>query len=168
VYYSIDTETCGLDEDSGIIELAAVELTENRQFTGRTYHILVNPDTEIDPEASRVHGFYYNTVKKFPLATKELLLSFIELIGEGILVGHSLAFDVAHINHLLGRLNLPLLEVICPTEWICTWEYAEAAWPDERHSLSKTCELEGVPCLNAHSALYDAYSSAYILQKIKL
>ena len=54
----LDTETTGFEPLEGhrIIEVAAVEIV-NLMPTGRFYHTLVDPQRDVPPEASRVHGF---------------------------------------------------------------------------------------------------------------
>ena len=53
----LDTETTGLDPALGhrVIEIGALEIV-NRQPTGATYHVYLNPDREIDAGAVQVHG----------------------------------------------------------------------------------------------------------------
>jgi DNA polymerase-3 subunit epsilon len=53
----LDTETTGLDPALGhrVIEIGAVEMVDRRP-TGRTYHVYLNPEREVDPGAQSVHG----------------------------------------------------------------------------------------------------------------
>ena len=52
----LDTETTGLSAVDGhrIIEIGCVELIE-RRLTGRTLHLYINPEREIDEGALAVH-----------------------------------------------------------------------------------------------------------------
>ena len=53
----LDTETTGLDPETGdrILEIAAVEIV-NDAPTGKTYHVLINPERDVPEEAARIHG----------------------------------------------------------------------------------------------------------------
>ena len=57
----LDTETTGMSGTSEpqighrIIEIGAVELV-NRRYTGRNFHVYLQPDQQVDPEAVAVHG----------------------------------------------------------------------------------------------------------------
>jgi len=53
----IDTETTGLDPGQGhrVIELAALEIID-RRLTGRAVQLRFDPEREIDPGATEVHG----------------------------------------------------------------------------------------------------------------
>ena len=52
-----DTETTGLDADKGdrIIEVGCVEMVD-RQLTGNTLHLYINPERASHEDALRVHG----------------------------------------------------------------------------------------------------------------
>jgi len=53
----LDTETTGLEPEQGhrVIEIGCVEL-ENRELTGRHYHVYINPEREVEDSAVEVHG----------------------------------------------------------------------------------------------------------------
>ncbi|MDR0367104.1 MAG: DNA polymerase III subunit epsilon, partial [Rickettsiales bacterium] len=51
-----DTETTGFSpEDDRIVEIGCVEMN-GHSFTGRTFHVYVNPGRAIGDEAAKVHG----------------------------------------------------------------------------------------------------------------
>ena len=53
----LDTETTGIDPLQGhrLVEIGCVELVD-RKHTGRHFHVYINPEREVDPEAVAVHG----------------------------------------------------------------------------------------------------------------
>ena len=67
-YVVLDTETTGLDPDDGhkIIEIGCVEILD-RNVTENTFHKYINPEREIDIEASKVHGLTLNNLKDKPV-----------------------------------------------------------------------------------------------------
>ena len=64
----LDTETTGLDPDEGhkIIEIGCIEII-NRKVTDNTFHKYLNPEREIDIEASKVHGLTASNLSDKPL-----------------------------------------------------------------------------------------------------
>ena len=73
----LDTETTGLDPLQGdrVIEIAAIELS-NLMPTGRTFHVLVDPEREVPEESTRIHGFTTEMLRgkpKFAEVAEEFL-----------------------------------------------------------------------------------------------
>ena len=64
----LDTETTGLKHEEGhrIIEIGALELNDYIP-TGTHYHVRINPERDIDAEASKVHGMTAESLKHEPL-----------------------------------------------------------------------------------------------------
>ena len=85
-YIVLDTETTGLDPDDGhkIIEIGCIEIL-NRNVTNNTFHKYINPNREIDVEASKIHGLTNNFLKDKPVFEEiyqELKEYIIELNAE--------------------------------------------------------------------------------------
>ncbi|MGB2105422.1 MAG: exonuclease domain-containing protein, partial [Glaciecola sp.] len=58
-----------------IIEIGCVELVD-RKLTGNHYHVYINPQQDIDPEAIAVHGITNEFLEDKPLF-KEIAQGFI-------------------------------------------------------------------------------------------
>ena len=75
-----DTETTGLSFQGGdrLVEIGCVELV-NRVETGGTYHVYLNPQRPVPPEASAVHGLTDAFLSDKPLfgAQVDALLAFV-------------------------------------------------------------------------------------------
>ena len=54
----LDTETTGLDPATGdrVIEIAVIEIV-NLIPTGEAWHVLLDPERDVPPESTRIHGF---------------------------------------------------------------------------------------------------------------
>jgi hypothetical protein len=104
-----DTETTGLAPEEGhrVIEVAALELV-NDLPTGRFFHTLIDPERDIPPDATRVHGFTRADLAGKPLfaAVAAELLAFL---GDGQLVAHNAAFDFNFLDAEFSRAGLPAL-----------------------------------------------------------
>jgi DNA polymerase III subunit epsilon len=108
-----DTETTGLDPYDGhrLLEIGVVELVD-RVPSGRTFQAYLNPERDIPPEASRVHGITAAKVQdapRFGTIAKKLL----DFLGDGVLVAHNAEFDLRFLNWELKLADL-------------------APWPQER------------------------------------
>ncbi len=100
-----DTETTGLYADKGdrVIEIGCVEMV-NRVCTGNNYHVYLNVDVDINPEAQKVHGITKEFLKDKP-KFEDVAEEFLEYIGESDLIAHNAQFDVGFINAELKKWN---------------------------------------------------------------
>ena len=102
----LDTETTGLDYDSGhrIVEIGIVEL-ENHLPTGNNFHYYLNPERDSDKRAQEIHGltreFLSNKPKFIDIADK-----FLEYISNSKIIIHNASFDLGFINAELSRCGM--------------------------------------------------------------
>ena len=84
-YIVLDTETTGLDPDDGhkIIEIGCIEIL-NRNITNNTFHKYINPNREIDVEASKIHGLTNSFLKDKPVF-EEIYIELREYISNCLL-----------------------------------------------------------------------------------
>jgi DNA polymerase III subunit epsilon len=154
---ALDTETTGMPASDGhrIIEIGAVEMVD-RQPTGNTYHVYLNPERDIDAGAQSVHG-----LSRAFLADKALFsdvvdefLAFIE--GSELLI-HNAAFDVGFINAELKRLGRVVLEA-ADVKITDTLALARQRRKKRRNSLDQLCKDYGISLASRgfHGALLDA------------
>ena len=133
----LDTETTGLDPAKGdrLVEIGAVEIVD-RVATGRTYHVLINPERDVPVEAERVHGHSTASLKDkpvFALVVEELLA----FIGDDPLVIHNAEFDTRFLNAELAMLGHPPL---APERIIDTLAIARKKHPGAANSLDALCD----------------------------
>ncbi len=153
----LDTETTGISHEEGhrIIEIGCIELVE-RRFTGRTFHVYINPEREVDKGAFQVHGISNEFLQDKPrFAT--IAADFIDFIKEAELVIHNAPFDVGFLNAELARLDsTSRLEQMC--QITDTLEIARAKHPGQRNSLDALCKRYDVDNTRRrfHGALLDA------------
>jgi DNA polymerase-3 subunit epsilon len=105
----LDTETTGLNPRNGdrIIEIGCVELI-NRVKTNQTFHRYINPRTQVNPEALRVHGLSNDFLNDKPVF-EEVADDFLAFIEDSTLVIHNAAFDMSFINNellIMGKIGL--------------------------------------------------------------
>jgi len=156
----LDTETTGLDPAQGhrVIEIGCVEMV-NRRLTNRTFHVYINPERDIDPEAVAVHGI----TPEF-LADKAnfagIADEFIEFVRGAELIAHNASFDVGFLQAELSRIpSAPSMqELMLGGVAVDTLAMAREKRPGKRNSLDALCRDYKVDASERklHGALLDA------------
>lgn len=151
----LDTETTGLDPATGdrVVEIGALELV-NHLPTGRTFHVYINPERDMPPEAEAVHGLSAAFLKDKPTFDK-IADDFLEFIGDAVLVIHNASFDMGFLNAELAFLRLPPLP---PERVVDTLHLARQKHPGAANSLDALCRRYGIDNSKRtrHGALLDS------------
>jgi DNA polymerase-3 subunit epsilon len=160
----LDTETTGLDPAMGhrVIEIGALELL-NRQPTGATFHVYLNPDREIDAGAVAVHGLtneFLADKPRFPDVMRDLL----EFVREAELVIHNAPFDVGFLNAELLKLNEGPVKRYCTV--LDTLKLAKDLHPGQKNNLDALCRRYEVD--NSGRAFHGALLDAQLLAEVYL
>lgn len=158
----LDTETTGLDPVKGdrVVEIGCVEMV-NRFVTGRTYHQYINPERSMPPDAFKVHGLSDGFLSDKPKFA-DIADTFLDFLGEDFtLVIHNAAFDIAFLNHELGKLGKPTI----PSERVtCSLILARRKHPGQPNSLDALCERYGIA--NGHRTKHGALLDSEILAEV--
>lgn len=159
----LDTETTGLDPDSGdrIVEIGAVELLGHVP-TGNTFHKYVNPEREVPKEAIDVHGLTDDFLRDKP-AFGAIAQDFLAFIGDAKLVIHNAAFDMKFLNAELRWLALPQID---EGRAVDTLEIARKKFPGSPASLDALCRRFGID--NSNRTLHGALLDSEILAELYL
>jgi DNA polymerase-3 subunit epsilon len=149
-----DTETTGLDPLNGdrVIEVAALELI-NELPTGRFFHALIDPQRDIPPEASRVHGMTAADLAGKPLFA-EVAADLAAFFGTSRLIAHNAPFDFGFLDMEFGRAGLlPLGR----DRMIDTLVLAKTRFPGMPNSLDALCRRFAIDlsARTMHNALLD-------------
>jgi DNA polymerase-3 subunit epsilon len=161
----LDTETTGLAADQGhrIIEIGCLEI-QNRRLTGRTLHLYLNPEREIDEAATEVHGMTWDDLRDKPRFAEvaEHVLAFVD--GAEVLI-HNAAFDLSFLDAELARVGHGRFRERCAGV-VDTLLMARELHPGKRNSLDALCERYAVG--NAHRTLHGALLDAGLLADVYL
>lgn len=151
----LDTETTGLYSKSGdrIIEIGCIELV-NRVRTGAHYHVYINPQKDIHPEAIKVHGISNEFLVDKPVFSK-IANEFCNFVANSQLVIHNAGFDMGFINAELARLALPEIPI---NRVVDTLTMARRKFPGAPASLDALCKRFKISLdrRDKHGALIDA------------
>ncbi len=152
---ALDTETTGLDPDSGhrIVEIGCVELNDHVP-TGREWRALINPERDMPAEAYHIHGLSEESLRAQP-PFAEVVEEFLAFIGEDRLVIHNAAFDLGFLNAELTRSHRPPLR---NERVIDTLDIARRKFSGASASLDALCRRFGIDtsARQKHGALLDA------------
>jgi DNA polymerase-3 subunit epsilon len=161
----LDTETTGLAADQGhrIIEIGCLEIV-NRRLTGRTLHLYLNPEREVDEAAAEVHGMTWDDLRDKPRFVDVCgrLREFVH--GAEVLI-HNAAFDLAFLDAELDRVGAGRFRELCGGV-VDTLSMARELHPGKRNSLDALCDRYGVS--NAHRTLHGALLDAELLAEVYL
>tara|TARA_Y100000768_G_scaffold376198_1_gene347977 strand:- start:9642 stop:10289 length:648 start_codon:yes stop_codon:yes gene_type:complete len=167
-YIVLDTETTGLDPDDGhkIIEIGCVEIL-NRTVTNNTFHKYINPQREIDIEASKVHGLTLNNLKDRPIF-KEIYNDFLEYISDSPLIIHNAPFDVGFLKKEHNYIKNE--KKFINNEIIDSLKIARKISPGKRNTLDALCDRYSIDNSDRtlHGALLDARLLAFVYLKMTI
>ncbi|MCR5085166.1 MAG: DNA polymerase III subunit epsilon [Succinivibrionaceae bacterium] len=157
---ALDTETTGKEQNGTpgehrVNEIGCVEIVD-RNFTGRELQIYLDPEREVDYEATKVHGFTWEMLKGKP-RFRDIAAEFVDFIRGSELLIHNAAFDTRFLDHefmLMGsELRLGSLCKITDTLGM-----ARRLHPGKMVSLDHLCNRYKVDRSRRtlHGALLDA------------
>lgn len=159
----IDTETTGLHAyaDDEIVSIALIEL-QGLEITGQVYTTLVNPRRAIPPLSTDIHHITDADVAGAPVI-EEVLFDVISFIGDSILIGHHVQFDLRFLNKTLyplcrGRLRHPCLDTMML--------YTAVSGRLGHYALEDVAQFCRVTIRGRHTAYGDAMATAAIFQAL--
>ncbi|MBK6743532.1 MAG: DNA polymerase III subunit epsilon [Hydrogenophilales bacterium] len=164
-YVVLDTETTGLSPEQGhrVIEIGALELND-RQATGRTFHVYLNPDREVDAGALEVHGLSNEFLADKP-RFESIANEFLDFIADAELIIHNAPFDIGFLNSELARLDKGKLAGYC-SGVLDTLKQAREMHPGQRNNLDALCKRYEVD--NSNRAYHGALLDAQLLAEVYL
>jgi len=162
----VDVPFCVLDLETTGGSAASCEITEigavlyrGGQLEG-TFQTLVNPGAPIPPFITVLTGITQVMVIEAP-RIEEALPSFLEFLGEAVIVGHNVRFDLSFLNAAAERLGYGRL----PNQSADTLSLARRLVRTDVHNL-KLGTLAAhfrSPVSPTHRALDDARATAHVL-----
>ena len=137
-YIVLDTETTGLDPDDGhkIIEIGCIEIL-NRNVTDNSFHKYINPEREIDVEASRIHGLTATNLRDKPLF-KDIIDEFIDYVADSPIIIHNAPFDIGFLKKEFSLIDDE--KSFLKNEIIDSLKLARKNSPGKKNTLDALCE----------------------------
>jgi DNA polymerase III epsilon subunit family exonuclease len=151
----VDVETTGTDPKmADLLEVAAVRV-KGGKITDR-WSTLVNPGRPII--GNQMHGITDKDVKGAPTPA-EAARKALDFVGDALLVGHSVGFDIGFLEAALGDGTR-----IEQGRYLDTLVIAREGYPDlENYKLGTLASFFGIELKGNHRALPDAEATATLL-----
>ncbi|MBR1752078.1 MAG: type I-E CRISPR-associated endoribonuclease Cas2 [Ruminococcus sp.] len=161
-YTVIDVETTGITDDDRIIELGALKIREGE--ISESLSILIDPQMKISKEITALTGITDEMILAQGISSKEAMTRFIEFVGEDILIGHNIRFDLKYIQKQIKQAGIPALKN--RTEDTMKLAKKKEFIP-EGYSLASVCKHYGITEIQQHRALEDCRLTQRIYEKLK-
>lgn len=162
----LDTETTGFEPGEGhrVLEIAAIEVI-NLLPTGRAFHTLLDPQRDVPPEASKVHGFTRADLEGKPLFA-ERMDAMLEFLGDSPVVAHNAPFDFKHLDAELVRAGRRPLDA---ARMVDSLALARERFPGAPNSLDALCRRFEIDLSErtTHNALLDVRLLAQVYLELR-
>ena len=137
----------------------------NLSVTGRSLHLYINPERDIDVGAQDIHGLSSEFLADKPVFA-DILTKFTDFIKDDLLVIHNAPFDIGFLNAEFSRCGYPPLSM---ERVIDTLPLARQKYPGAQASLDALCRRFGVDKSHRdlHGALIDAELLASVFVELK-
>lgn len=157
----LDIETTGLSPIyNDIIEISALKI-ENDKIVD-FYTSLINPNCKIPYDIIQITGITQEMVDTAPIF-KEIANNFYEFIGNEIIMGHNVSFDINFLYDNFEKSNL-----ILTNNFIDTMRISRKLHPEKKHHrLKDLIEFYNISVNRQHRALDDCKATfeAYLNMK---
>lgn len=160
-FISLDIETTGLSPTyDEIIELGAVKYRDSIPVD--TFSSLVKPESPIDDFITQMTGITNEMLEDAP-SLNAVLPSFIEFVGNDIIVGHNVNFDVNFIYDACEAIGLPPFS----NNFIDTMRLGRRMYKDlKNHKLDTLIDFFRLEKRTLHRGLGDCELTAECYQKM--
>lgn len=161
-YVVVDLETTGLSPfDEEIIEFAAARVVNGSVI--ETFSTLANPRRQISKKITVITGITNEMLNDAP-DVSDALDGFLEFVGDSVIVGHNIGFDINFIYDSCMRHG----KCCFTNDFIDTLRISRRCvehLPD--HKLDTISKYYGIPNDNAHRALSDVLCTYKVYEVFK-
>lgn len=159
----LDTETTGLCSPVYAVEIAAQRF-RGFEPVGPAFHTMVDPGVLIPPEATDVHGYTDEYVRRHGLGSHESYRYLISYVGNRRIAAHFARYD-------WNQVLVPESQRLGFQPWgrlgFCTWSLARRALPEcSTHRLDYLRERFSLAGSRPHSALGDVEATTDLLTRV--
>ncbi|WP_426094544.1 exonuclease domain-containing protein [Flavobacterium sp. DSR2-3-3] len=160
----LSTETSGLNPDKDVIlSIGSFAIIDNSIIIGDGFETVLL-QYKFFHENGLSHEFLVESKMK-KLGEPDAIKLFIEFIGNSVLVGHHIDFDVEMINAALERLGCGRLKNEALDVDVMHRKLHDVN--DKQFSLDELCTAYNIPKSDRNSSSEDAYKTALLFLKLK-
>ena len=161
-FICIDCESTGLDiENDRIIEVAAANFKIDNILD--SYETLINPMVPIPSKSTEIHNITDCMVQTKP-TIDEILPKILKFIGNKIIVGHGITFDIQILEQAAKRHNIPC--TISNNVFIDTLRLARLYGHSPTNSLEMLRQHFNIELEGAHRAMADVIVNDQVFKQL--
>lgn len=150
-FICLDCETTGLDVKADkVIEVAVVKFTLDQNL--EAFETLLDPECLIPEKSITIHNITQDMVAGKPKIAK-VVPHLLEMIGQHIIVGHGIEFDIDLIANAAERHGIP--HALKKNRFLDTLRMARLYGDSPTNSLEQLRKHFNVPLEGAHRAMSD-------------
>ena len=157
-------ETSGMDPDKDVIvSFGGFKIQDNSILIGKSFEKIVVQDNQSEIDTlfnTPITGAVNNR-----LTEKEAIEQFIDYIGNSILVGHHIDFQVEMINEALEKQDCGRLKNLTFDIGVIYNKINEIN--DKKFTLDELCNLHKIPRNDRNSSSEDGYRIGLLFLKLK-
>ena len=160
----LSTETSGLNPDKDVIlSIGSFAIIDNSIVIGDSFEAVLLQYKFFHDNGLSNEFLVESKMKK--LGEPDAITLFIEFIGNSVLVGHHIDFDVEMINAALERLGCGRLKNEALDVDVMHRKLHDIN--DKQFSLDELCAAYNIPKSDRNSSAEDAYKTALLFLKLK-
>jgi len=163
----LDTETSGLDiKKDTILSVAALKIINGEIIIHDRLECYIKDGKYIPDQSIEVHGITRNQIKG-GYELEQVIIQLVDFIGNAIIVGHHIAFDVKMIDkYVIKQLGFHLKNRTLDTSSLNHRLENNIHEPVKPISLDQLAMNYGVPLGRRHTAAADTFITATIFLKM--
>jgi DNA polymerase-3 subunit epsilon len=162
VFVCLDCETTGLDAElDSIIEVAAVRFTVDEVL--EKFESLIDPERSIPDSSIAIHHITQDMVTGKP-KIKDVLEPLLEVIGDHIVIGHGIEFDMLLVAKAAQRCSHPCRILNNPS--LDTLRMARFYGGSPVNSLEQLRKHFNIPPEGAHRAMNDVLVNMEVFKQL--
>ena len=161
-YIVVDLETTGLDPvGCEIIEIGAIRCVGGEELD--RFESLIRPSVSLPSIITQITGLRDSDLLDAP-SIEEVLPEFLHYVGDSILIGHNVNFDV----NFLYEKTLEHTGVLFTNSFVDTLRLSRILYPGVKsHKLSDMGRICHIPNCNAHRAMADVEQTWKLYEHMK-
>jgi len=162
-YTVFDTETTGLNPSKGdeIIQIGAARILNGKLLHSDTFEQLIDPQRNLPPESSKIHGITPEMLVGQPVIAK-VLPAFHAFAEDTVLVAHNAAFDMRFLQLKEAQSGLSFDHAVLDTLLLSAVIHPN----QDSHRLEAIADRFGVTIIGRHTAMGDAIVTAEVFLKM--
>lgn len=161
-YVLVDIETTGLSPiEDDIIEIGAIKVEKDKIVD--KYNTLIQINRKLTPFITNLTGITDEMLEKGkPIDT--VLPEFLNFLGDQVIIGHNVNFDIAFINEKCKKY----LQTYLTNDYVDTMQIAKKAVPNSiNYKLGTLAKRFHIDYSNAHRGLEDVEITYQVYNQLK-